>query len=168
MPCGLPSTVIKSRSVTLACRRTKHCVFNHYISLVVCVYMCVSPCLPSCCDSRGLLTSDSSSQIIPRQSNRVLLDLSSRGRNSTAKTCFVLFNLVHRDCKPTVTLSFVDDTAGLPCGPNVRLHYAVLVIHPKYRSLGSSNCHGIKKTLLPHMVYKFYCKCKSMFELIVR
>lgn len=74
------------------------------------------------------------------QSNRVLLYLSSRGRHSTAKTCFVLFNLFRWGRKPTVTLSFASDAVGLPRGPNVRLHHAVLVILPKYSSLGISGC----------------------------
>ncbi len=56
------------------------------------------------------------------------------GQRSTAKTCFVLFNLFHRGRKPTVTLSFASDAVRLPCGPNVRLYCAVLVIHPKYSS----------------------------------
>lgn len=90
--------------------------------------------------SRGLLTSDSPSQIIPMQSNRVLLCLSSQGRHSTAKTCFVPFNLFHWGRKPTVTLSFASDAVGLPRGPNVRLHHAVLVILPKYSSSGISGC----------------------------
>lgn len=100
----------------------------------------LSPCLSLCPASRGLLTGDSPSQIIPMQSNRVLLYLSSWGQHSTAKTCFVLFNLFRWGRKPTVTLSFASDAAGLPRGPNVRLHHAVLVILPKYSSLGISGC----------------------------
>lgn len=61
-------------------------------------------------------------------------------QHSTAKTCFVLFNLFRWGRKPTVTLSFASDAIGLPRGPNVRLHHAVLVILPKYSSLGISGC----------------------------
>lgn len=109
-------------------------------SIPLSLFLSVSPCLSLCLASRGLLTSDSPSQIIPMQSNRVLLYLSSWGWHSTAKTCFVLFNLFRWGRKPTVTLSFASDAVGLPCGPNVRLHHAVLVILPKYSSLGISGC----------------------------
>ncbi len=70
------------------------------------------------------------------------------GQRATAKTCFVLFNLFHRGRKPTVTLSFASDAVRLPCGPNVRLYCAVLVIHPKYSSSGIKGCR--KKFTVSH------------------
>lgn len=137
VPCRLQATAIKSRAVTqstvcFVLLRANHCL-NTPLSLSFLVSLSLFP-------SRGLLTSDSPSQIIPMQSNRVLLYLSSQGRHSTAKTCFVPFNLFHWGRKPTVTLSFASDAVGLPRGPNVRLHHAVLVILPKYSSSDISGC----------------------------
>lgn len=71
-----------------------------------------------------------------------------QSRHSTAKTCFVLFNLFHRGHKPTVTLSFVSNAVWLPCGTNVRLYRAVLVILPKYSLSGIIACR--KKFMASH------------------